>query len=432
MKSEYRSREAVGARLFVAIVFGVLSTSFIVETGVMIWEYGDLSLAMMSFDSHLFLFFPTFGLVALFAFWRAAVVIVDSYWRRVPFGKVMLVASLAGVTLLSAFLAWTFQSAPNRAWWEVAKPLLVADQGQPAGCRPPDCERAPIVQAYASVREAARTEGGLADLSEECDNDSENAFRIVEVRENFCFVTGKFQDVPSCCQAKIGFKAAVNALHAQRPSLTHYVHKYLMGFKVFFLLMLLGIGIMLARRRQTLERHYPRTMEQVERTMPIGGLSMLLWPLMNQAYTQSFDMLYGAGGSGAFRVTAPLYTLAIAGWAMILLFYYFRRYPKATEGAAKAIGALAAGIGIVKFDVILAYVNHFLGAGSHVVSVAVLVVVVLFLIYETLFHVEDQYDEDDTKPFEKAPLEGSDKPDPVTPVSDFATELAKDITDAIG
>jgi hypothetical protein len=312
--------------------------------------------------------------------------------------------------------------------------VLVADQGEPAACQPPDCIRAPITEAYASVREAARTDGGLADLSEECDDAAQNAFRIVEARQNFCFVTGKFQPVQECCEAKLGFKAAVNALHAEQPSLTHYVHKYLMGLKVFFLLMLLGIGITLARRRQTLERAYPRTMEQVERTMPIGGLSMLLWPLMNQAYTQSFDMLYGAGGTGAFRVTAPLYTLAIAGWAMILLFYYFRRYPKATEGAAKAIGALAAGIGIVKFDVILAYVNHFLGAGSHVVSVAVVCVVVLFLIYETLFHQENPHEaaaEEGLGAFEKAPLAGSDKPDPVTPDHEVATEMLKDFTDAI-
>lgn len=427
-----RRNPAVGARLVMGAVFAVLAASFILETGVMIWEYGDLSLAMMAFDSHLFLFFPTFGLVALFAFWRAAVVIFDSYWRGGVQGKLTLAASFAVLTLLSVFLAWTFASAPNRSWWEVAKPVLIADQGEPAACRPPDCVRAPVVEAYGSVREAARTDGGLADLSETCDDESENAFRIVEVRENFCFVTGRFQPVPECCEAKLGFKAAVNALHAEQPSLTHHVHKYMMGFKVFFLLMLLGIGVTLTRRRQTLERYYPRTMEQVERTMPIGGLSMLLWPLMNQAYTQSFDMLYGAGGSGAFRVTAPLYTLAIAGWAMILLFYYFRRYPKATEGAAKGIGALLAGIGIVKFDVILAYVNHFLGAGSHVVSVAVVCVVVLFLIYETLFHKEDHYDEDDSKPFEKAPLEGAEKSDPVTSTRDLATDLANDITDALG
>jgi hypothetical protein len=121
---------------------------------------------------------------------------------------------------------------------------------------------------------------------------------------------------------------------------------------------------------------------------------------------------------------------------MILLFYYFRRYPKATEGAAKAIGGLAAGVGIVKFDVILAYVNHYLGAGAHIVSIAVVSVVVLFLIYEALFRVETPAEvasEQALGPFEKAPIEGSDDGDAVTPSdpTDLAGDLLPDLADAL-
>ncbi len=359
---------------------------------------------MASFESQLFLFFPTFGLIGLFAFWRAGVVIVDAYWRRIRGGKLIFVGAVLALVGVSAFLAYTFQSAPNRMWWEVAKPALLADEGEPAGCTPPDCDRAPIVEAYSAVRLLARDDDGLAGLAEECEAENMSAFRPQEERVNFCFVTGAIETVADCCAAKIRFKQAVVDLHEEAPSLTHYVHKYLLPLKVFFLLMLLVIGVTLARRRRTLELHYPSAMEQVERTMPVGALSMMLWPLMNQAYAQSFDMLFGAGGSGAFRVTAPLYTLAFGGWAMVLMFYYFRRYPKATEGAAKVIGGLLAGVGIIQYEAVLAWVNHFLGAGASVVSIAVMLVIAAFLTYETLFHVEDPYDEDDSKPFEKAPL----------------------------
>jgi hypothetical protein len=159
-------------------------------------------------------------------------------------------------------------------------------------------------------------------------------------------------------------------------------------FKAFFLLLLLMIGLMLARSRTVLEQHYPAAMIQVERNIPIGGLSMLLWPLMNQAYTQSFDLLYGSGDSGAFRVTAPLYTVAFAAWVGVLLFYYFRRYPKETEGAAKVIGGLLAGLSILNFNVILAGVNRFLGAGTNVVSIAILAVISLFLAWELMLNAQ--------------------------------------------
>jgi len=388
--AEHKSTVALGSRIAVSIVFVALGLSFIAETAIMAWEYRTpLALPMAAFDSHLFIFFPVFGLIALFAFWRAATVLVDAYWRYVRLGKLVLLVGLLFAGGVSAYMTMLFQDSANRQWWEVAEPALMADAGEPAGCLPPDCARAPIVAAYSAVRLQARADTGFTGLVDGCQDENMSVFRPSEDRVNFCFATGAPETVSACCAAKKRFKAAVSDLQAENPSLTYQVHHWLLPFKIFFLLMLLGIGVMLARRRRVLEAHYPRIMEHVERTIPIGGLSMMLWPLMNHAFTQSFDLLYGAGAQGAFRVSAPLYTLAFGGWAMILMFYYFRRYPEATERAAKLIGALLAGLSILNYDAILAWVSRFLGAGANVVSITVMLVIAVFLAWETLFHADD-------------------------------------------
>jgi len=388
--AEQKSTVALGSRIVVSIVFIALGLSFVAETALMAWEYRmPLALPMAAFDSHLFIFFPVFGLIALFAFWRAATVLVDAYWRYVRVGKLVLFVGLAIGIGVSVYMTTLFQESANRQWWEVARPALMADTGEPAGCRPPNCARAPILEAYGAVRLQARAETGFTGLVDSCQDENMSVFRPTEDRINFCFVTGAPETVSACCAAKERFKAAVSVLQVESPSLTYRVHHLLLPFKIFFLLMLLGIGVMLARRRRVLEAHYPRIMEHVERTIPIGGLSMMLWPLMNHAFTRSFDLLYGAGAQGAFRVSAPLYTLAFGGWAMILMFYYFRRYPEATERAAKLIGALLAGFSILNYDAILAWVNRFLGAGANVVSITVMLVIAVFLAWETLFHGED-------------------------------------------
>jgi hypothetical protein len=161
--------------------------------------------------------------------------------------------------------------------------------------------------------------------------------------------------------------------------------------------MLLVIGMTLARRRLVLEAHYPLAMKQVERTMPIGALSMMIWPLMNQAFTMNYDLLYGAGQAGAFRMTAPLYTIAFAAWVGILLFYYFRRYEASTVGAAKMIGGLLAGLSILNFDTVMAGVTRYIGAGANVISFAVALVVLAFLVYETVFNPDEAREIDETE-----------------------------------
>jgi hypothetical protein len=73
----------ISARVFVFLVFAVLGASFLAATVSLWWEFGDAWLDFAALDSHLFVFFPTLGLVALVAFYIPSVLFTDLYWRHI-------------------------------------------------------------------------------------------------------------------------------------------------------------------------------------------------------------------------------------------------------------------------------------------------------------------------------------------------------------
>ena len=57
-----------------------------------------------------------------------------------------------------------------------------------------------------------------------------------------CFPSGERLSVRACCTAKAAFRQHLNRLAAEAPSRTGAVHRWVMPVKIFFLLLLLGIG----------------------------------------------------------------------------------------------------------------------------------------------------------------------------------------------
>ena len=87
------------ARIFVAVVFLILGASFIASTGVLINEFwGNDWLTMVVAHSHLFFFFPVFGILALVAFYLPSVVFTHLYWTHLPSGKLRFLLGLAAIT----------------------------------------------------------------------------------------------------------------------------------------------------------------------------------------------------------------------------------------------------------------------------------------------------------------------------------------------
>ena len=84
----------LSSRIFVFIVFAILGVSFWATTGILYWEFSDnwrqpafegtLWFDLLTHYSHVFLFFPLFGTVALFAFFfdTGLLFCLELGWRR--------------------------------------------------------------------------------------------------------------------------------------------------------------------------------------------------------------------------------------------------------------------------------------------------------------------------------------------------------------
>ena len=144
-----------GARVFVAVLFLILGAAFIASTGFLVREFQDLDWgAMVVAHSHLFFFYPVFGILALAAFYLPAVIFTHLYWRHLPYGKLRFLLGAIVVAGLSLVVAKLLDTEP-RALWEVSPSALVADKGEPQGCGGSGggaCRRAPILPDRKSTR----------------------------------------------------------------------------------------------------------------------------------------------------------------------------------------------------------------------------------------------------------------------------------------
>lgn len=391
----------LGVRVFVAIVFGLIGLSFFVTTGVLVHEFWDADwLTLATFYSHLFVFFPTFGIVALLAFFTPACVFMDLYWRHVRFGKPRFIFGFVVVAALSWLIAGQLLSSRERSVWEVAPATLVADRGEPPGCATGSgsCLRMPIMQGVANVRAVSQRRIGLSDLTRNCTPDPlVKAAPGVAERQRFCFASTRLEEGSrlatdaQCCDSQRAFAAAVNTLHdapAQR-SLTGAVHPWLLPLKVFFMMILLTISIMLAVWRHSTEKHYQGYLLAIERGVLIGAAAMVMYPIMSHAFLQSANLLYGSYGSGiesagGYRSTGPYVSLAFGVWGLLLLFFFYRRRDKELQSLARMGGVIGSAVAIVKYDQIIDMSVRFFGSGASLVNLgvsllaAVLALVLLF------------------------------------------------------
>ena len=86
----------LGPRIFVLSVFSLLALSFLATTLVLAWEFWEDGrwLDFLAIDSHLFVFFPTFGLISLVAFYLPSCALVHLYWHHVKLGPQRLINGL--------------------------------------------------------------------------------------------------------------------------------------------------------------------------------------------------------------------------------------------------------------------------------------------------------------------------------------------------
>nr|WP_070960431.1 hypothetical protein [Hyphomonas sp. Mor2] len=368
------------SRVMVTIVFGVIYAAILIETVTLFAEFGPhgLGLSFATLFAHNFLFFPIVGLLALVAFWKPTVMLVDAlFWNKVRFGRI----AFGGVILLLAVASWAMSSAFNnsntRSLFEIAPAALMADEGVEAD--DPALRRASVQEILIKLKINANSEGGLSEFYANCDP-LWLEFADSAAQEQTCFPTGNLVTITECCQARTRFREFVNTMQADNPATLSSVHRLVMPVKLLMLFMLLMVGILLVRLRKSLANLYGSAVQDVSFPIAMGGALMLLWPLMNASYLDTFALLTADGSSNIYRVTAPLYALGFGVWVLLLVFFHFRTFPSQTEMALKFLGVVAAGLGVLQYEQIIGYLSRTLGVGGGLVAVVVFVVMVVALI----------------------------------------------------
>lgn len=375
-------------QIIVTLIFAFLYLAFLAESAVLMQEYGPsgIALRLAALDSQNFIFFPVAGLLVLVAFWKPTVLLVDAMWRdKLRAGRVVLLTSLAVCGLFAWAISEAFESSNARSMYEIAPSALVADAGV-SGTQD-TAARAPLTDILARMKILSAVDKGLGEYRTQCDREWLRYSTAADA-EMLCFPAGERLSVRDCCTAKAAFREHLNTLAATSPSNTAAVHHIVMPIKIFFLLLLLGLGILLVQYRKGLERIYGAGLSGVSFGLAVGGAVMLIWPLMNAAYLQTVSLLTGSGSDSAYTVVAPLIAFGFGAWTMLLVFFHLRSYPSQIEYAAKLGGLIVAAIGVFRYDEITSYLARTLGVGGGPVPIIVFAVSVSALALSILLGID--------------------------------------------
>ena len=361
-----------GARVFVAVLFLILGAAFIASTAVLVREFQDLDWgAMVVAHSHLFFFFPVFGILALAAFYLPAVIFTDLYWRHLPYGKLRFLLGAIVVGGLSMFLAKLLDTEP-RALWEISPGALVADRGEPQGCAASSgaCRRAPIVSALADLRREGQSRLGLSKFARSCLVDRMLEFPDEMDKERYCFPAGAKLKGAACCEAQRLFRNEITRLQADpaQRSLSATYDRVFLPLKVFFILIVVLIAALLAKWRDRIDEFYRELVPTIERGVIIGAFAMLFWPIMDYGYQQTANVLFGRFHGAQLR-----YSLVIVPWALLLLFYFLRRLGKQGELIGQIAGVVTAAVAVLRYEDLNDWAVRLLGIGTNMWVIGVLV-----------------------------------------------------------
>ena len=399
----------IGSRIFVALVFSALAASFFGSIYILFAEFGQQNwFPLAAVYSQAFLFFPTIGLVALIAFYTPATIFIDLYWHHVNNGRVRLLVGFIIIGGLSVYIAgilsgknilfellWkketpTIQASIVPAIWELHPQTLAKDLGNPAGCATDDqlCARQPVMRSLKILRRVSQSRTGLTAFARNCSRDplledppSDNLLR-------YCFPLLRKVDAKSCCFAQERFSRELSDMYAaeKQHSQTGYIHALSLPFKVFFMLMILLIGGLLASWRAKLDRFYESYMPQVENGVLIGATAMLFWPVTNQAFLQSAATLYGPYSGSIYQDNlGAAFSIVFGFWALLILFFFFRHQEKTVELWVKVLGAIASVIAAVSYNLIIDFAVRYTGAGTYQATFAVLALIGLAVYISSYF-----------------------------------------------
>jgi hypothetical protein len=359
-----------GARIFVAIAFVAFGAAFLVSTALLIYEFVQLDwVTMVVAHSHLFLFYPVLGLLALIAFYLPSVILTDLCWRHLRLGRLRFVVGLAVLAAVGILAAWSLDKEP-RALYEVAPHALLSDRGDPAK------GRAPMLDVLGTLRATAQSRFGLSSFGRSCVRDPLLELPDEMLKERYCFPAKKNLTGEACCQVQAAFSKAVLRLqqsHATRSYTGELDAMVFLPIKSFFILVVVAIAAFLAIWRRRIDQHYRDLVPAMERGVIVGGFAMLFWLAMDYGYQQTANVLFGRMTAGPqLRLS-----LILVPWALFLLFYFLRRLGKQGELIGQISGVVFAGVAVLRYEQLNDWVVRLFGIGADMWVLSGLVAIVL-------------------------------------------------------
>ena len=326
---------------------------------------------MVAAHSHLFFFFPVFGILALAAFYLPSVIFVDLYWRHLPYGKLRFLIGLVAMAGLAYIVSTSCsisrralsgryrrtRSPPTRASHEAA---VAAPVGGP-----------PTLAVLANLRKEGQNRLGLSKFARTCEVDPMLEVPEEMDKERHCFpATAKLKG-NACCEVQRRFRAEISNLQAdpRQRSLSGTYDQIFLPLKTFFMVIVVAIGGLLAFQRDQIDRHYGELVHTLERGVIIGGLAMLFWPIMDYGYQQTANVLFGRLEAG----TQLRFSLVIVPWALLLLFYFLRRLGKQGEMIGQIAGVVTAAVAVLRFEDLNDWAVRLLGIGTNMWIIGALI-----------------------------------------------------------
>ncbi len=383
-------------RVFVFAVFAILYASFLVLP-IMLWqEFGStdwISIAM--FHSYLFVFYPLFGLLALIAFYRPAVIFTDLYWRHIaPFGRTRFLIGFAALIALSIGISANLIGGQPRAVWELTPNIPAGAQNISTVCTETgkNCNAGPMLSTMFAVRAASRNRVGLEPFARTCTADPLIEPPEENTKLRWCFISGSKLDAKACCtlQSEFRDKASAryfdfdsaelysgNIIGAFTPnmnniSLTGFWHAVTLPFKTFFILIIIITALLLVVWNKQVEDNYAPLMPKMERGLVTSAIVMLLWPLMEYAYAQSAGVMYGDWSPG-FNLKA---SIVILPWAVLIAIYFLKsRGFGVVSQVSSVLGAMFAAL---QYDQITNMAVKWTGSGASWLQMGTLFSLFLF------------------------------------------------------
>jgi hypothetical protein len=350
----------LGARIFVGVVFTILGAAFLASTGLLIHEFqnGDV-ITMVVAHSNLFLFFPVLGMLALFGFYLPATIFTHLYFTKIPFGIPRFLFGFL-VVIAATWGVDRYLDTSPRAIWELSAATIAADKGEEGNCEAGQC-RQPIGKVLPALRDYALKGTALSKFARNCKDDpyleEPEDFKL----KRFCFPALAQLDGRACCAAQKKFSTAVDTLYADptKRSQAARFDRILMPLKIFFVVVIIVIGVLLAIWRDKVDEHYERYVPAMERGIIIGAFAMLLWPVMDYGYLTTTYILFGHFDT----IPQVRLSIVIAPWVLLLLFYFLRRLGEQGELVGQISGVVVAAVTVLRYQEINDWATKLLGVG---------------------------------------------------------------------